>query len=268
VLLKLAHAAHARIRICPGIYGCDDRKPGAGPTTPPTSSNGRAVTFPPHYGGDPLAQDQDQVDFECPANGPRLGDDRTGYFSVMLGAPRPGAPLDGALDVALIATPGATYPATEAEVFTYREGGFYGSLFDQRAQREAACPADAMLSGHEYACYSDLWSAGAAMLADRLCAGPSGVSCFVNPPSPCDDTGRAGGCAPTLPVAAEGPTYDQCDGSRMVWEHPYTSYLNHPCDLFTSRDDCRASLNPRWVDDLARTRPPDERQPPARAPRG
>lgn len=243
VKLALPPTARGRIRVCSGIYGCDDHAPGAGPATPGVMSNGHYVSFPPDYGGALITQGQDAVEFECPGNGPKVGNDRTGYYAVMVAGPTAAAAIKPDADVKLVSGGGLpnAYPATEEAVFTFREGGFYGSLFS--APPVASCPDTAMLAGHQYACFSSIWSAGAAALADRLCAGPSGADCFVNDPGPCDEPAPTGVCDPSAPPPTSGPIYDVCDGSALAWQRPYTSYLNHPCDLSTSQDACRAGLS-------------------------
>jgi hypothetical protein len=268
VALALPAGTHARIRICPGIYGCDDSATGAGPFQPA-----------PYYSGQPIAQGRDTVVFECPLNGPLVGSftsgDRTGYYSVMIGSAKPGTPLPNGLDVKL-ASPASTtsptsdaYPAPEAAVFTYREGAFYGNLFTppNAAQPATDCPDVAMFSGDQYACFSSMWSDGAAMASDRFCAGPE-AHCFGNDPAGCDPgpppSGRSVpawlassprvGSGVGFPGALPGDVvYDKCEGRAAVpWPYPYTTYLNHPCDLFPSLDACKAYLRA----DVARSLPP------------
>jgi hypothetical protein len=244
----------ARLRVCAGIYGCDSHAKNAGPATLPGSL--------PRYGGLLIAQTAaSTVDFRCPSNGPVLPDGtHTGYYAVML-APSTNTPLPPGADVRRVDSSGAelsttgadAYPATESAVFTYREGAFYGTLFDQPP---AGSPngLDAMLSGNQYVCYSDMWSLGAAESAHRLCADPSGP-CFVNLPGPCDDAKEPGLCRPQ-PPAPTPRVATECDGIHGVtntsssWHHPYTSFLNHPCDLFATDEDCIAAIDPNrfsWI---------------------
>ncbi|MBX3159082.1 MAG: hypothetical protein KF773_24150 [Deltaproteobacteria bacterium] len=227
--VTLRHPRAARIRVCGGIYGCDDPSPAAGPTTMPAL---------PFYSGGLLAQGEGHVKFRCPSNGPT----GTGYYSVMLAAGSDGQALAPETDIQLDGRPdpAASYPATEAAVFTYREGSFYGSIFRDAGDPPEKLGERLMLSGDQYACYSSLWNHGAAMLAHRLCADPSADHCFVNPPGPCDldvETRRAGRCQGAREIA------ELCGGKAgTTWRQPYTSYVNHPCDLFESRLTCEAAL--------------------------
>jgi hypothetical protein len=240
--------AKGRIRVCDGIYGCDDvgAEPGAGPSTEGVFSNGSYVTFPPYYGGSMIAQDKETVDFECPDNGPVVDGKRTGYYSVMVGS-LTAAPLTAGTDV--VSTDPASppmspaahmvYPASEENVFTYREGAFFGTLF-AAAPASSSCAEDRLLAGPQYACESALWQPAQAAFAARLCAGRPG--CFVNAPGQCDATG---GCHVVTSALPGQEVYDTCTctGAGCTdWAHPYTTYLNHPCDLFTSDDGCTPKL--------------------------
>jgi hypothetical protein len=245
----------ARIRVCAGIYGCDSYAKDAGPTTVPGSKL-------PIYGGLLIAPTAANViDFDCPANGPILGGTTaTGYYAVMLAAPTSSTRLPSETDVqridssgaALSATDSDSYPAPEQAVFTYREGSFYGTLFKDRQQQPAPSCGASMLSGNQYVCYSSLWTKGTAMAAHRLCAGASGdpwlseKGCFVNRPRPCDGPEGSGYCAPhaTPLVATQCLGISAATSVATTWQHPYTSYLNHPCDLFATDQDCLAAVDP------------------------
>ena len=241
----------ARIRVCVGIHGCDSYAPNAGPTTVSQANL-------PRYGG-LLMNDGNAsfIDFVCPSNGPIVQGKPTGYYSVMLSPPTSTATLSAGADLRRVdtagnpvpTTPTDAYPATEEAVFTYREGSFYGTLFSRGGVRPSQhdCQAE-MLSGDQFVCYSGNWKAGAAMLAHRLCAGltsstPTG--CFVNPPAPCDDAPGPGVCKPQLPLVA-----DRCKGAGIGWERPYTTYLNHPCDLFATDEECLAHLDRERVPEV------------------
>jgi hypothetical protein len=258
VQLKIASSARVRIRICKGIYGCDDTAPGvgAGAATPPVFANGRLVEFPTYYGGQMVdqaaAEPGGTIAFDCPDDGPLVKDGaggllRTGYFSVMLGTPDPRVSLPATADVALVrggtsGEPFAThdaYPAAELEIFSYREGGFYGSLFSERPPPEPV-PND------KFACASAVWSYAAALAANRLCAGPMGAvlpgGCFGHdPPGQCDVPSDAGSCHAA--AGSQPEVYDGCRGTPPAWEHPYTTYLNHPCDFFATDEECVAYVN-------------------------
>jgi hypothetical protein len=241
----------------------------------------------------------DTVTFDCPDDGPLVSAEpnaemRTGYYSVMLGTLDPGDPLPSGSDVALekmipedAKEPFAThneYPASEEHVFTYREGGFFGSIFAPTSTRDsAACPAEQRLSGDQFACYSDIWTSSAAVFTARFCAGPADKtpSCFMNPPASCDPPSSSLKCDPPSGLASapacdreaatgspstEPPpiVYDDCKYDHCKvgvaelghpYTHPYTTYLNHPCDLFASDSDCTPFLGRIQGDLTARVLP-------------
>lgn len=257
VELKIGSSTRARVRICKGIYGCDDTAPGigAGAATPPVFANGRLVEFPTYYGGQMIDQAAAEpgatIAFDCPDDGPLVKDGaggllRTGYFSVMLGTLDPRVLLAASDDVALVrggpgGEPFAThdaYPAPELQIFSYREGGFYGSLFSQR-------PPPDPIPNDKLACASAVWNYDAALAADRLCAGPMGAvlpgGCFGNVPGRCDVASDPGSCHPATGMLPE--VYDACRGTPSDWKHPYTTYLNHPCDFFATDEECVPYVN-------------------------
>lgn len=240
----------ARIRVCAGIHGCDSYALAAGPTTVPKANL-------PRYGG-LLIKDGNAsfIDFVCPSNGPPVQGTPTGYYSVMLSPPTSTATLSAGADLSRVdpagnpvSTPTDAYPAKEEAVFTYREGSFYGTLFSKDGVRpgEYDCRTE-MLSGHQFVCYSSNWQAGAAMFAHRLCAGLTSLTptgCFANPPAPCDNASIPGVCKPQLPLVA-----DMCTGKGTGWERPYTAYLNHPCDLYATDEECLAHLDRKRVPEV------------------
>ena len=329
VHLKLKHASHARIRVVKGIYGGDDTDPppGAGPVTPPVFSHGQFVEFPTYYGGQMLKEtNSGEVEFDCPDNGPLLrpaqsaawalataaaepgtwpSDEvgrqslRTGYYSVMLGSLTPGIALPSEADVEATTTPILEpsslseydrYPADEEHVFSYREGGFYGTIFEWppitqecpgKQCSSKQCSSELMLSGQQFACHSAIWTPRNAMLANRLCAGSTSQmpSCFVNIPTSCDLPWNSyptqASCAPQVSTLAPQmplhPTeYDTCVGtpsgssSPLKFPSPFTTYLNHPCDLFASDLECLQFLDAR-LGVLKRTNAPLSKQPPRRS---
>jgi hypothetical protein len=270
VKLALAPGAGARVRICKGIYGCDDTDPapGAGAATEPVFAHGKLVEFPMHYGGQRIEHQRtgNAIEFECPDNGPLVSAPlvRTGYYSVMVGSAVPGAPLAAGTDVTLVGSASTydRYPAPEAQIFTYREGGFYGSLFsspERPTERRPVCPSAP--AGDQYACASEIWKPVIAQSAARLCAGPPGLllsrGCFSNTPGMCDVPAGAPLCS-REPGA--GPAiYDACTGGTSAapsWQRPYTVYLNHPCDLFATDEECKPALTPEIAEYMAvRARP-------------
>jgi hypothetical protein len=162
------------VRVCHGIYGCDfaDSPP------PASSCSGTPAYGTPWYSGvigsfhpDPSSS---VVTFTCPDND--LLTPTPSYFAIMV-ASSSTAPLASGADVT-VAGGGATYPATETEVFTFREGAFFGNVF---TSKPASKSPNNFLVGQLYACYSDVWTDGIAHDADRLCAG---IPCFDNAPEP------------------------------------------------------------------------------------
>lgn len=259
VRLRLPAGTPGRIRVCDGLYGCDDvdPAPGAGAATAPTFSHGELVEFPPFYGGHLLGQALGTiVEFACPANGPLIPgtSTRTGYYAVMIGAGDPASTAAVTADVALASPPVDPrfdhYPATEAQVFTYREGGFYGNLGPMRSDGE---PREL------YACASAIWSDAAAVSEDRLCADPT-TNCFASQTGHCDlPPQSAPAAASTLCTPTEAPTgqtaYAACKATTPaaeVFAKPYTVFLSHPCDLFASDTTCEALLERATCETVAR----------------
>ncbi|HZJ66462.1 MAG TPA: hypothetical protein VFD36_23305 [Kofleriaceae bacterium] len=268
VRLAIDSSTPLRIRICKGIYGCDDVNPahGAGAPTEPVFAHGRLATFPTYYGGQMVYQGEAQrgssIEFDCPDDGPVVLDAdgnklRTGYYSVMLGTLDPGVSLTATADVSLTHSPQAgtlpfarhdAYPADEDQVFTFREGGFYGTLFSPppRDVDPATCDRS---PGDQYACASEIWTPFAATVTARHCAGPlSSRGCFGHPPGQCDVPDASLHCEAA--AKDSGPRlYAACVGGQR-WLHPYTTYLNHPCDLFATDEECLALL--KDPEDVAR----------------
>jgi hypothetical protein len=234
--------ARGRIRVCEGVYGCDDpaATAGARDLTPLYGANNTPLPSPPRYGGWQLETGTDSVTFTCPNNGPVVGGEQTGYYAVMVDAiakPKP------TVTTSSPASPLDMYPGSEAVVFPYREGAFYGTLFTRPAGPTGHTVASNMLSGNQYACYSSMWTEGQAHLADRLCARvtASTPQCFVNVPRPCESSPAVQGrCTPVSGLSAR--VEDSCQ-ERQQWQLPYTTYLNHPCDLASGEERCLAQLD-------------------------
>jgi hypothetical protein len=236
------------IRACRGLYGCDAPSDAGQPPPAPDAREYIGSTD-----GAPLT-------FTCP-NSP-LGP--SSYFSIMtaragaaVAEPRPPRsrsphpqPPDGIL------VTGAEYPALEQDVFTYREGGFYGNLFDvpclppcSGALAPPACDPFGALSSGEYACYSDIWSYGVVRLQNRLCAGPTDQCSFGNAPYPCLCASPSVNPVPNATMAAQRrctcqsappeSSYSGCPGAESPAPryNPITVFLNDPCDLVDVRDE-------------------------------
>jgi hypothetical protein len=222
-------------------------------------AHGRLVEFPTPYGGQMIYQGTTgtgaAIEFDCPDDGPRAPGPggqliRTGYYSVMLGALDPTVSVTASADVTLDrpagepVSPHDTYPAPERQVFTYREGGFYGTIFSPPPPPPVPPAPPPALPNEKFACASEIWNYAVATTEDRLCAGPMGSvlpeGCFGHvPPGQCDAPSDPGSCDA---VASEPKVYDACRGGASLWQHPYTTYLNHPCDLFATDEACARYL--------------------------
>jgi hypothetical protein len=166
----------------------------------------------------------------------------------MLGTLDPTVSLGATTDVTL-ANPASeplathdTYPAPEKQVFTYREGGFYGTIFSNSPPPPPPPAPPPLPPNEKFACASEIWNFGAATAEDRLCAGPMGSvlpeGCFGHPPGRCDAPGNAPLCKADPAAASGSKVYDACPGGERTWDRPYTTYLSHPCDLFETDEAC------------------------------
>lgn len=208
-------ATQPMVRVCRGIYGCNHDQPDIASLPELPGYAGFVAGF----------AEEEEISFPCPP-GER--------FSVMLAPPDLKETLPPELDVAPSPGTPARYPAKEEDVFTYREGAFFGDIFKGPKNR--------------YACYSDIWSHGRAHLADRLCAGPSEEDCLPHEPLPC----RAAPDSDELPAPAytqvcfgeseaPGSAYLDCEGKRRPrspWEHGVTVFLSDPCALSSDSKLC------------------------------
>lgn len=234
--VTLKAVAGTLIRVCKGIHGCDEADPGL-PYT------GTLDSDPPGACG---ASAPEAITFVCPENGPgrdegSLAARRWGYYSVMFAS---ATSVDPATLLSIEDAVGTdcqspfadpdflacnTYPAPEADVFTYREGAYYGTAFGGVAH-ETGCspPQPGLLGAQQHACFGEPWTDGTAHLRDRLCEKPDD-GCLANTPLPCASDTSVHACD----GASLDGAYRECDGSSAspAWPLPLTVYLNHPCDL-------------------------------------
>ncbi|WP_437483596.1 hypothetical protein WME75_43115 [Sorangium sp. So ce1014] len=198
------------VRICEGLHACDH----------PKEPGEVARSYSRHLLSGHIKSENHRITFTCPGNraDPRR---KMGYYSVMVASPQGGDP---GFDAQVSAD--GSYPATEAEVFTYLEGAFYGNLFDGSLKNLSGSPAMSdMLAANQYACFSHVWRYGKAYMADRLCLSPED-SCFVNQPGQCwPPSGATGQCE------YDNVLYPECQWRPQTYKHPVTIYLNDPCDL-------------------------------------
>lgn len=226
----LGSSAGARmvLRVCEGIAGCDDSS-----NRKLASSDGSCARLEP------------AVTFTCPASGD---------FNVMT------APWDsttaGQAEVqveeeTLAAT---AYRISEEQSFRYREGAFFGTLFDSEAlganvfvrttsKGKASVEGKAaVVAGSVYqkmfSCYDSRWDKGNAYSTHRVCALPdSGENCAATVVGPCVDPESQDNsvCAQDdgNRVRRGDGDFEQCTDprERVLWNEPVTVFLNGPCDL-------------------------------------
>ena len=243
----------AVVRVCRGIYGCDARDHDSPPaeldacTAPPVTDADTPWT--PWYSGvidsiNPGSTGHFQ--FRCPSTG--IEGETTSYYSIMLAPSQPGMALAAGAHVSQVGGTGA-YPAPEGDVFTFREGAFFGNLFSK--PNPGPSRDKDFLVGDQQACFSDVWSDASAYFTDRFCVN-RGSACFNNPPSPCLwAAGQPGTPAPGSLCGAQtcdaGGRYLHCrtvpdpGAGYREWPNAVTVFLNHPCDLAKDLDSCRAA---------------------------
>lgn len=256
----LASCNSNSVRICKGIYGCEDHDSGVYPPSA-LEYSGFIALQPPGSPG--------SCTFTCPQHG---------SFGIMF---KPTI-------LSMTATHPSDYPAPESNVFAFREAAFFGNLFDANAltrTREMILkggeiilsevpsglsaspalsappflsPSSASLASssypppqppgplrqptpvnpyqHIYACYNLLETYkeskstqltkkdGVANLADRVCAMPD-AGCFRNQPKKCSDS-----------CGLNGQAYTNCkgQGDDKTSYIPITTYLDDPCSLVGS----------------------------------
>jgi hypothetical protein len=168
------------------------------------------------------------------------------------------------------------YPGTEAEVFQWREGAFYGNVFkglnpyvkitvdkssglvrgrvidskgllhfvnpDTGALFDLHIKEHGPIYTNMYACWSSNWSSPEAYELERICAGVSSVNCSAEPIGAC--TISPTGAVPAHlckdndgPVKKGDMDYQDCKGTVGFWEEPVTTVLNQPCDMVRGGGD-------------------------------
>lgn len=138
--------------------------------------------------------------------------------------------------------------ATEPQVFSWREGSFYGNVFgslhpnvDVRYDsdfgkvvgREFA--VEGSIYTNMWACYSNVWNYPDAYMKDRTCAGNS-YNCAATPVGACQyhATGTPTYVCDSNDGAPATGDYDYqgCNGNNGTeWKNGITTYLNDPCDV-------------------------------------
>jgi hypothetical protein len=273
VQLQSRGECSASIRICSGIYGCEERNQGV-PLQALAYTGFVPSSVAPPGGGC-------TVTFTCPAPGLQSAQVSTvpSSYAVMI------KPLDGRSSALALAGKTARYPAPESEIFPFREAGFYGNLFEPEAlSRTVSVKGDNLVIAeagrvssvplpkhqsagklsipytHVYVCYGfedqrstsvdiQLTKAhGIANLNDRVCAGP-GSNCFPNLPVACSNVCQWND--------HEG-VYEKCQGRDRLYP-AITSYLDEPCSL-VSAGQCVSLRKQRSNNRLLENQLPDCRK--------
>jgi hypothetical protein len=163
----------------------------------------------------------------------------------------------GPPSVAVAADP-PLFPSSEQEVFTWREGAFYGNIFDPGALNplkpqvrvnpvtgqveEQLVPglnlwvpgktATSLFAGVVYqkmwACSGEDWSLPDAYYDRRICAGVGGINCAAKYAGPC---GLLCGSDDRPPVSGDLDYGDCADLTLGRWPTTVTTFLAEPCDL-------------------------------------
>jgi len=225
-VLGSASGAPMMLRACADLAGCD----------------GGSTRLLAH-GANSCGTGYASVTFTCPASG---------FFNVLKQAYD--STQTGTVSVVEeTGTPAGTrYPLSEAEVFSVREGAYYGNIFDPEALGATVyVDAQGKLHGKEqvirgsvyrkmYSCQAAGWSDAAAYATNRLCALPSSVSnCAAIPTGTCVNPS-----VPTYPSSrceqSDGPLvegdldFEKCrDSTGLQWKEPITVFLHDACGLMS-----------------------------------
>jgi hypothetical protein len=237
-VLGATTSGRAVLRVCAGIIGCDVSNPRR-----LAQSEGTCATTQP------------AVTFTCPASGD---------FNVMLAPYSSWLTSTASVGVETGTAAGTAYALSEGEVFRYREGAFYGTLFDSQALgAEVSVTKEGRILGKEqhvqgsvyrkmFSCYAPEWTQGTAYALNRVCAQPgSAADCAAKVTGACIN--------PTNPPASmcgveDGPLvsgdgdFEQCLDQEPVqglWKEPVTVYLHAPCELLSTQDPKLCEWRPR-----------------------
>lgn len=212
------------VRVCEGHTGCNH------------GSTAKLIAHPS------MCDARDQLAFTCPAGG---------SYAVMAGPTTSGNPV--ALD--LHASTGQ-FPASELEVFDRREGAYFGTLLKlgtratgvqawvdsagvvHRNVPNSSTPT--VVNDAMYACHDINFEDAEAYATHRLCAvikdpgGDEATLCAAHPLGVCrepsDPTTWICDVDDTAVALGDGD-FGDCTGDGVLWDHPITVFLDHPCDL-------------------------------------
>jgi hypothetical protein len=216
------------LRICTRMHFCDD-------------------------GSDELiAQNDDACDTEKPSVS--FTCPQGGFYAVMAANH---LSAEGPAQVQVQADP-PLLPSSEGEVFGWREGAFYGNIFDPvglnplkrqvRVNPNSGQVEEQLLPGFNWwipgktlsslftgvvfrkmwACSSDNWSLVDAYYQRRVCAGLGGLNCAAQYAGPCNLLCEH---RDSPPVSGDGDYGNCADLTLHRWQSPMTPFLNNPCDL-------------------------------------
>jgi hypothetical protein len=209
------------MRVCDGILGCK--------TTDPTyigMADNTCGTLQPSF------------TFICPASG---------YYTVMTANRWSHRRVQTETD----ANAGYMH-ASERQVFSWREGAFYGNLFGSLHDNVdvhfdpqygkvlgRGFKVEGSIYTNMWACYSQVWNYPDAYMKDRVCAGSSS-NCAATPVGACQyhATGTPTYVCDTNDGAPAAGDYDYqgCKGQNgTYWKNAVTTYLNDPCDVAGDR---------------------------------
>jgi len=217
------------LRVCTGIQGCNGN-----------NADNRVYAK--------LILPNAPLTYKCPENG---------YYSVMTYHIVP-QPKISAVDTANK----GKYPTSEQEVFSFREGAFYGNMFEP-AQLKRNCEVPDSDKDHRYCQRTNTGPAVSCRLTDTTC-GKTEIpyqhvyACYSFDPSVnggdgvqdgvqygvqylnariCDLQSSGTACFPNAPTPCKAVTlsgvYQDCQGQggEATGYPPITTYLNDPCDL-------------------------------------
>lgn len=223
-VLGAASGAPMMLRVCADLAGCDH-------------ASARWLD----QGQDACGTTQPSVTFTCPASG---------VFNVSSQAQN--SALAGTVFLQVeTGTPATTsYPLSEADVFSVREGAYYGNIFDPNSiGANVYVDKEGKIHGKQeriqgsvyrkmYSCQAAGWANTAAYAAHRICALPSsGSNCAAIHTGTCVDP-----AIPSYPTSrcalSDGPLvpgdmdFEKCrDTTGVAWNEPITVFLHDPCDL-------------------------------------
>ncbi|WP_257451733.1 hypothetical protein [Archangium lipolyticum] len=222
--LGVTTSGRSVLRVCAGIIGCDSSH-----SRRLAQSEGTCAATPP------------AVTFTCPASGD---------FNVMLAPYNSWLGSTASVGVETGTAAATAYALSEGEVFRYREGAFYGTIFDSAALKaEVSVTKEGRIVGKDqhingsvyrkmFSCYAPEWTQGSAYATHRVCALPgSGADCAATVTGACIDPSNPSASKCLVedgPLVSGDGDFELCqDPEQEQWTEPVTVYLHAPCELQT-----------------------------------